>query len=88
MSNYLREKAYIRLIQCFLLPRLMLQHMESPDATPDGHVDPLYQLFVPKEPEDLGIIARWQVFGIARFEIITFSQINLSLTFDTLWLTW
>lgn len=74
MSNYLREEGYIRLIQCFLQPNLMLRCEESPNALaeqqvlqlgPDGRpkvmprpgkqVDPLHQLFVPDNPEEIGL---------------------------------
>lgn len=73
MSNYLREEGYIRLIQCFLLPSLMLQRKESPNSLtehqvmeldPEGRphvlqrpgtqVDPIYQLFVPDNQDQLG----------------------------------
>ena len=81
MSNYLQEEGYIRLIQCFLQPDLMLQRKESPNSLterqvlelgPDGkarviqqqgaHRDPLYQLFVPTQPDDTGMF----VVGVAR----------------------
>ena len=73
MSNYLKEEGYIRIIQCFLQPNLMLHRKESPNSLterqvlelgvdgkaqvlqrPGAHVDPLYQLFVPDQPEDIG----------------------------------
>ena len=73
MSNYLREEGYIRLIQCFLHPSLMLERKESPNSLtenevlelgPDGKprviqrggtlVDPIYQLFMPSNPDDIG----------------------------------
>ena len=74
LSTYLREEGYIRLIQCFLNPQLMLCHPESPNPlredTPvlelvagGGHrtlerrgkkVDPLYQLFMPTNHQQIG----------------------------------
>lgn len=71
---YLKEEGYVRLIQSFLNPGLMLQKEESPnplredeqvlELTGDGRhqpvrrggvmVDPLYQLFVPEDPEKEG----------------------------------
>ena len=71
---YLKEDGYIRLIQCFLNPGLMLQREESPnplrddetviELTADGRhrpvqrdgekADPLYELFVPKDPQNEG----------------------------------
>ena len=77
MSNWLREEGYIRLIQCFLNPRLMLERKENPNSLTerqvmeigaDGRphllqrggagpqVDPVYQLFVPDNPEDIGTL--------------------------------
>ena len=73
MSNYLREEGYIRLVQCFLHPSLMVHRKESPNPLTEQHVlelgvdgrpqviqrqgtyvDPLYQLFVPDQPEEQG----------------------------------
>jgi hypothetical protein len=65
MSAYLHgDKAYIRLIQCFLSPNLFIQHKESPNPYTDSekrdreyrraventenHVDYLYELFDPE----------------------------------------
>ena len=61
MFKYLKEEGYIRLIQCFLQPGLMLQHPELsrshsrvqggevsehlPQQPPQA-VDPIYQLFM------------------------------------------
>lgn len=81
MSFFLQEEAYIRLIQCFLQPSLMLQQKETPigeakvlgpDGRPQVHqhqaalVDPIYQLFVPDHPNQLGII----LLGRKSYEII------------------
>lgn len=74
MSNYLQEEGYVRLIQCFLKPGLMLERPESPNALTEqqvlqlgldgkahvlkrqgAQVDPIYQLFVPSNPDELGL---------------------------------
>ena len=71
MSNYLQEEGYIHLIQCFLEPNRMVQCKESPNSLterelgPDGRPqvipqdniqwDPLYQLFMPTQPDDIGM---------------------------------
>ncbi len=78
MTECLREEGYIRMIQCFLHPRLMLERRENPNSLTerqvmelgaDGRphllqqegvgpqVDPVYQLFVPDKPEDIGMWA-------------------------------
>ena len=68
MSKYLNEDGYIRLIQCFLQPKLMLQcpelsksHSRVPVGEVSGHlpkptapVDPIYQLFMPLKPDQQG----------------------------------
>ena len=74
LQPYLKEDSYIRLIQCFLNPGLMLWREESPnplrddeaviELTADGQhrpiqrdgekADPLYELFVPKDPNSEG----------------------------------
>lgn len=74
MSDYLQEKGYVRLIQCFLQPGLMLQCQETPNALTEQQVlhlgldgrtrilhrqgtqmDPIHQLFVPNNPNELGM---------------------------------
>ena len=50
------------MIQCFLLPELMIQLKEAPNAlreTPDGkdrpnEMDPVFELFIPSHPEKQG----------------------------------
>ena len=73
MSNYLKEDGYIRLLQCFLQPSLMIQRKEAPNALSEKQVlnldlgrraqvihkegtqiDPIYHLFMPDNPEELG----------------------------------
>ena len=73
LSNYLKEDGYIRLLQCFLQPALMIQRKEAPNALsekqvlklgPEGiaqvihkegtQIDPIYHLFMPDKPEELG----------------------------------
>ncbi len=73
LGEDLREEGYIRLLQCFLNPALMIQRKEAPNALTDqqvlqlgpdgrprvmtkaGHqVDPIYQLFVPDQVNQLG----------------------------------
>ena len=104
MSNYLQEEGYIRLIQCFLQPDLMLQRKESPNSLterqvlelgPDGRPqviprqgdqqDPLYQLFIPAQPDDIGNYGVEFGCGLV-MEFLLLSQINLMLIFVTRWL--
>ncbi len=78
MSHYLREEGYIRIIQCFLLPDLMIQRKEGPNALTEQdvleldkegrprvieragtQVDPLYQLFMPDNPDQIGEGVWW-----------------------------
>ena len=70
LAEYLREDGYIRLLQCFLNPALMVQRKEAPNALTDQQlgadgrarvihkvgqqVDPIYLLFIPEESEKLG----------------------------------
>lgn len=53
LAPYLQEEGYIRLIQCFLDPRLMLCCPES-ITTMEKEIDPIYQLFVPNEHQQIG----------------------------------
>ena len=51
MLPYLREEGYVRMIQCFLLPELMIRREEAPNVlredeavlelTPDGRHRPI-----------------------------------------------
>ncbi len=51
MSPYLKEEGYVRMIQCFLLPELMIRRPEAPNVlredlavlelTPDGRQRPI-----------------------------------------------
>ena len=70
VAKYLQEDGYIRLLQCFLNPALMVQRKEAPNALTDQQlgadgrarvickegqqVDPIYLLFMPEESEKLG----------------------------------
>ena len=65
LAPYLQEKGCIRLIQCFLNPKLMLCHSESPNPLQEDHcvleleregkkIDPLHQLFVQSEHKPIG----------------------------------
>ena len=65
LAPYLQEKGCIRLIQCFLNPKLMLCHSESPNSLQEDHsvleleregkkIDPLHQLFVQSEHKPIG----------------------------------
>ena len=38
LAEYLQEDGYIRLLQCFLNPALMVQHKEAPNALTDQQV--------------------------------------------------
>ena len=38
MAGYLQEEGYIRLIQCFLNPKLMIQRKEAPNALTEQQV--------------------------------------------------
>ena len=48
MSPYLKEEGYIKLIQCFLDPGLMLKRNELEET------DPLHDLFDPSKLEQQG----------------------------------
>ena len=68
LAPYLGEEGCIRLMQCFLNPQLMLCHLESPkplwELVAEGtkpklereekEIDLLYQLFIPKEHQQIG----------------------------------
>ncbi len=104
---YLKEEGYIRLIQCFLNPGMMLQVEESPNPLRDdeqvieltregGHrpvqrqgvkVDPLYQLFVPQDPDKEGQLPAIVLFTNGDSKPFLF-QTNPMLTFATPWRTW
>ena len=67
MSKYLKEEGYIRLIQCFLQPSLMLQRPELSKSQSwlqvgeasgqlSAPADPIYQLFMPHKPDQQGIL--------------------------------
>ena len=70
MTPYLKEEGYVRMIRCFLLPELMIQQKEAPNALREDEVDrrhrpirrggnemdPVYELFMPSHPEQQGII--------------------------------
>ena len=43
MATYLQGKCYIRLIQCFLFPDLMVDHKET--IEPETQIDSIRQLF-------------------------------------------
>ena len=55
LKFYIGEKGCIRLIQCFLNPEMMLNHLEFP--TPkrkDKKIDPIHQLFVSSDHQKMG----------------------------------
>ena len=65
LAPYLKEKGCIRLIQCFLNPKLMLCHSETPNSFQEDHsalgleregkkTDPLHQLFMQREHKHIG----------------------------------
>ena len=65
LAPYLQEEGYIRLIQCFLNPKLMLCHSETPIPLQEDHsvlgleregktIDPLHQLFMQSEHKQIG----------------------------------
>ena len=64
LAPYLQEKGCIRLIQCFLNPKLMLCHSETSNPLQeDNHctleregrkIDPLHQLFMQGEHKQIG----------------------------------
>ena len=53
LAPYLQEEGYIQLIQCFLNPQLMLCCPESL-TTMKKEIDPIHQLFVPSEHQQIG----------------------------------
>lgn len=107
MSHYLREEGYIRLIQCFLQPGLMLERKESPNSLTERQVlelgsegkvqvmqrqgpqmDPVYQLFQPDNPEELGRQGgRAENFDLLCAYLSCGVQTNRTLTSATLWPT-
>ena len=65
LGPYLQEKGCIRLIQCFLNPKLMLCHSETSNPLQEDHcvlgleregkkIDSLYQLFMQSEHKQIG----------------------------------
>ena len=68
LAPYLGKEGCVRLIQCFLNPKLMLCHPESPRALwelvhegrkpklerEEKKIDFLYQLFTPNEHQQIG----------------------------------
>lgn len=64
VSQYIQDKCYIRLIQCFLDPcKYMIQQDETDnclytdkrDNKGCTQADPIYQLFVPDDDSKLGL---------------------------------
>ncbi len=59
LAPYLEEKGYIRMIQCFLWPELMIKQKKIPnDRREDegNEIDPVYELFMPSHPQQQGNI--------------------------------
>ena len=64
MLPYLKEEGYVRMIQCLLFPDLMIHREEAPNVLRDGRhqpikrcgneMDPVYELFMPPNPEQQG----------------------------------
>ena len=53
LSSFLEEKGYIRLIQCFLNPQLILHHPELLETGEE--IDSLYRLFMPNKHQQIAL---------------------------------